>query len=96
MSSHQLISDPKWVGRMEKYFEFIDRENYGIITIANIQGMASRLEVECKPSATKMVKLRATLYKFWRSVGLTNDVLMKKSPFLVNINRLGMEEVISI
>ena len=92
-SSKELINDPKWTQRMENYFEFVDKRNRGIITIVEIQNLATQLEIFCKPTPSKMVKLRAQLYTFWGKVGLKANVLMTKKEFLENINKLGMEEV---
>ena len=92
-STKELINDPRWVQRMEKYFSFIDKNSIGNISIVEIQNWATNMETFCKPTPNKMVKLRAQLYTFWGNIGLKPNILMTKEAFVENVNRLGMEEI---
>ena len=47
------------------------------------------MEVLCKASPNKMVRLRAQLYTYWGKIGLTRDALMTRKQFIEGVNRLG-------
>ena len=45
---HDLKDDPAWVTRMEAYFDNMDRDKDGIITIEQIQTWPTNMERLCK------------------------------------------------
>jgi len=90
--NNELLNDPAWVARMEKYYDTIDKNKKGVITIDKVQSWATNLEKLCNPSANEMVKLRARLYKFWGKIGLKQEVFMTKEQFLEGVERLRADE----
>lgn len=92
-TKQQLIDDSVWVSRMGKYFDVIDKERNGVITIDKVQQWATNMEKLCQPSAGEMVNLRAQLYNFWGEIGLKKGTLMSKKEFIEGVNRISCAEI---
>merc|ERR1712168_245944 len=90
---HQLKDDPDWVFRMELYFDHLDQDKDGYLTIEHVQSWVSSLATKCKATASQMISLRATLYIYWGELGLKKGGKMSKSEFIEGVNKVGRDDI---
>ena len=89
----KLVKNPIFIQRMEDYFDSLDLNKNGFLTIDEIQQWATNLQEKCEATPDEVSNLRTNLYQFWGAVGLIPGKEVNKQDFVRGIARLGQAEL---
>ncbi|KAJ7334561.1 hypothetical protein OS493_014885 [Desmophyllum pertusum] len=92
-TSVDLTKNKMWVNRMGEYFDSVDLNKNGYLTLDEILQWAANMRVMCKATNLEMTNLRIQLRQFWGAIGLRPGVQMTKQAFVQGVNRLAREEL---
>ena len=92
-TSVDLTKNKMWVNRMGQYFDSVDLNKNGYLTLDEMLQWAENMRVLCKASDSEMANLRKQLQQFWGAVGLRAGVKMEKNAFIQGLNRLAQDEL---
>ena len=88
-----LTKNQRWVKRMDQYFDSVDLNKNGYLTIDEFMQWAENMRVSCKASDSEMTKLKEQLRIFWGTVGLKPGIEMPKDEFIQGMNRMARDEL---
>lgn len=88
-----LTKNKMWVNRMSEFFNSVDLNKNGFLTIDEMLKWAANMQEMCKASDLKMTNLRFQIQQFWGAAGLKPGVKMTKNAFIEGMNRLAQEEL---
>ena len=78
---------------MNQYFDSVDLNKNGYLTIDEFMQWAENMRVLCKATDSQMTKLKEQLRIFWGTVGLKPGIEMPKDEFIQGMNRLARDEL---
>lgn len=92
-SRPDLKRNPTWVKQMEEYFDSVDLNKNGFLTIEEILKWAEKMRVLCKATPQEIKNLEAGLREFWGTVGLVPGKRLNKRQFVRGVSQLGRSEL---
>ena len=92
-SKVDLNKNPVWVKRMEDYFDRLDLNKNGFLTIEEIEKWASKMHGLCKATPQEIENLGAKLREFWGEIGLLPGKQLSKKEFIQGLSNLGRDEL---
>lgn len=92
-TSVDLTQNEMWVNRMGEYFDSLDLDKDGYLTLDEMLQWAENMRILCKASNLEMTNLHTQLRQFWGAVGLRPGVKMEKHAFIQGVNRLAQDEL---
>ena len=88
-----LIKNPRWVKRIEQYFDSVDLNKNGYLTIDEFMQWAENMRVLCKATDSEMTELKEQLKIFWGAVGVKPGKGIPKDEFIQGMNHLARDEL---
>ena len=78
---------------MSEFFNSVDLNKNGFLTIDEMLQWAANMQEMCKASDLEMTNLRIQLQQFWGAVGLKPGVKMTKDDFIQGMNRFAQDDL---
>lgn len=88
-----LMKRSSWVKRIGNYFDALDLNQNGFLTLDEFLQLAENLQTKCKATPSEIKNLRIALRQFWGAVGFMPGEKISKLKFIEGFNRLARDEV---
>ena len=88
-----LRKNKKWVKQMEEFFDAIDLNKNGYVTVEEILKWSDNLKELCNVTPEESENLKTALKEFYEAAGLLPGKQLTKEEFIEGVNHLGESEL---